>query len=410
MNSRNWEKRAEVKLRVLIAGGGTGGHVYPGLAVYRALAGRIGGVEVLFAGARNGVEKAIFTAAEVPYVLLPGRGLRGGGFVRKVTAAFGFIGALLEAVRIVKRFDPDVVLGTGGYASAAVVTAAVLCRKPRVIQEQNSVPGLANRILSRFSHIVLLAYEDSRRYIPRRVVCAVVGNALRFRPGGEGAPSIASRLGLREDVPIVLIVGGSRGARNLNENAIDAARLILRKRLVQFVVLAGEKNYDDAAGKAADERDMVRVLPFYERMDLLYELADVAVARAGASSVFELAAFGVPTIFVPYPYAADDHQRKNVIELEEAGAAIVLEDGSLSPESLAQSITALLDDEPRRREMAERMKQWVKLDGADRSAEIIAALVKKNTMIETVNSNNSSNGRAAHDAPAPAACTEGMIA
>lgn len=366
-------------MRVMLAGGGTGGHLYPGIAIHEALACLDDDLQVLFVGASGGVERKIFSQAGLPHRLLPGRGLRGASLFGRFFTLCSFIAAFAGAVRAIIGFKPDVVIGTGGYASAAAVMAAIVCRKTRVLQEQNSVPGMVNRRLARFAHLVLLSYEESRRYLPRGVTCAVVGNPLRFKPGGPGLrESGRAFLGLKEELPTVVIVGGSGGARSLNTNGIAAAGRILKTRTVQFVIVAGDRDYRDMVDASREHKNEIRVLPMVEEMDKVYSVGDVVVSRAGASSVFELALFARPAIFVPYPYAADDHQRKNVAPLEAAGAAVVLDDAELTPERLEEAVLALLDDEERRRRMSRAMAGWAKGDAAGRAAEIIMALVKKN--------------------------------
>lgn len=368
----------EAPMRIILAGGGTGGHLFPGIAIYEALKIVDRDLHALFVGANGGVEKKIFAEANLPHRLLPGRGLRGASMFGRISTMISFMAAFMGALKAIVTFKPDVVIGTGGYASAAVVMAAIACRKTRVLQEQNSVPGMVNRRLARFAHLVLLSYAESRRFLPERVTCAVVGNPLRFKPGGSAVRDAGIRfLGLRDDLPTVVIVGGSGGAHSLNTNGLSAAKQILENRKVQFVIVAGDRDYRDILEASRDHKNHIRVLPLVEEMDKIYSVADVVVSRAGASSVFELALFARPTIFVPYSYAADDHQRKNVVELEAARAVVVIDDRELNPDRLERSIIELLDDEERRNNMAHAMKTWAKGDAAEHAAEIIMALVKK---------------------------------
>lgn len=354
-------------MRVMIAGGGTGGHVYPGIAIYHALKRLGDGVEVLFVGAKSGVESRIFEDLGLPHVLLSGRGVRGTALLSKLTSPFVFLSSLLRAVREILSFNPDVVVGTGGFASVAVVAASIVCGRKRVLQEQNSVPGLANRMLSRFAHLVLLSYGQSRQFLSKRVRCDVIGNPLRVRPC-EDRDGAFTFFKLDKTLPTVLVFGGSRGAHAINEAARAAAKSILSKREVQFVFLTGTNDYAAVRADLEPLASHVRVLPFLEQIDNAYGVADLAVSRAGASAVFELAAFGVPSIFVPYPYAADDHQARNVAELADLDAAVVVEDRKLDAETLEAMIAALLDDGNRREEMAHKLQTW-----APRDADIEAA-------------------------------------
>jgi len=362
-------------MRLLVAGGGTGGHVYPALAIHRALQARVPELKVLFVGSRRGLEAEILSAHGLPHLLLPGFGLRRAGLGRMLIAPFVFTVSLLVALKAMRTFAPDLVLGTGGFASAAAVAAAIIAGKPRVLQEQNSVPGLANRILARFAHLVLLAYEGSRGWIARGTPCEVVGNPLRFTRRLNRAEA-ASALGLDPALPVVLFFGGSRGARSLNDLAVELIRGGLGKASLQVLILAGRKDFQRVQ-QACRGRERVKVVPYLEQIELAYCSCDVAVARAGASSVFELAYFGVPTIFVPYPYAADDHQRRNAEPLVARGAALMIEEDRLEAEMVASLVTELLGDPGRRRTMGQRMQSWVKVDAAERSAELILDLARR---------------------------------
>lgn len=363
-------------MRVMIAGGGTGGHVYPGIAMYNALKRSEAKVEVLFVGARAGVENRIFADLGLPNVLLPGRGVRGKGILAKSTSPFVFVVGIVRGIREIRAFRPDVVIGTGGYASVAAVAAAVVCGRKRVLQEQNSVPGMANRLLSRFADLVLLSYEESKPYIRSGVRTAVVGNPIRVDRHADRAAGFAF-FGLDPMRPTVLVCGGSRGARSLNRAAAAAIPRILERRRAQFVFLAGDLDYEKTKDELERFGSEVRVFPFLEEMHHAYSIADVAVSRAGASAVFELAAFGVPTVFVPYPYAADDHQKKNVARLADLGAAVVVDDSEIDGERLQTLIEALLDDGEKRGRMTREMKSWAKPDADALAAEKIIELVSR---------------------------------
>ncbi|MDH3214738.1 MAG: undecaprenyldiphospho-muramoylpentapeptide beta-N-acetylglucosaminyltransferase [Candidatus Krumholzibacteria bacterium] len=361
-------------MRVMIAGGGTGGHVYPGIAIYEAFKRCGHGVDVLFVGAKSGVEGQILDDLQLPHVLLAGSGVRGASVISKLTSPFVFLASIVRGIREIISFKPDVVIGTGGYASVAVVVASVVCGKKRVLQEQNSVPGLANRLLSRFAHLVLLSYQESRAYFGNSVPCAVVGNPLRFKPDKDRDTALKF-LDLKDNVHTVLVFGGSRGAHTINKAACSAVARILAKREVQFVFLTGAQDYDRVRNQMKEYGPYVRVYPFLEQMQHAYAVSDIAVSRAGASAVFELASFGIPSIFVPYPYAADDHQKRNISELVERKAAIVIDNDKVDGEALEKLIVSLLDDSTGRREISERMRGWSKTDADVLASSKIAELV-----------------------------------
>lgn len=384
-------------MRIIIAGGGTGGHVYPGISIYQTLASHFGDVEVLFVGARGGVERGILSGLGLPYLALPGRGVRGASLASKIAMPLVLTWAVLRAMRAILSFKPDVVVGTGGYASVSTIVAAMLCRKPRVLQEQNSIPGLANRLLSRIANLVLLSYEGSQTYLKKGVPSIVVGNPLRFHPERRScsrSEAFAS-FGLEQSIPTIVVFGGSRGAHSVNQAGIHLAKSMSREEKAQVILITGKGDFNWVRSELQSCSRWVKVLPFLEEMERAYIAADAAVARAGASSVFELAAFGVPTVFVPYPFAADDHQRQNVARLGELGAAEIIEDSGLTGDVLTEKVRLLLDDTKKRIEMAERMRSWVKIDAAERAAAAITELVKKNARSE-------SQARGAVFAPVPA--------
>lgn len=362
-------------MRVMIAGGGTGGHVYPGIAIYRALQRLDAGVEVLFVGAKSGVEGPIFAELGLPHVLLAGRGVRGASVLAKLTSPLVFLSSIVRGIREILSFRPDIVVGTGGFASVAVVVASIVCRRKRVLQEQNSVPGMANRMLSRFAHLVLLSYRESRAFFGRDVPCAVVGNPLRVKPKEDRAAAFGF-FRLSESLPTVLVFGGSRGAHSINELSRLAAKAILAKRKVQFIFLTGAQDCEAATDDLAPFASYVRVLPFLQDIQHAYAVADLAVSRAGASAVFELAAFAVPSIFIPFPYAADDHQRKNVAELVDLGAAVVLDDRNADARMLETMIISLLDDPIGRGEMAKKLREWSTIEADVEAARKITEIVR----------------------------------
>jgi len=360
-------------LRIVVAGGGTGGHVYPGMAVVEALGA---GTTSLFVGARGGVEAGIFTRAGLAHELLPGYGLRRASLTRKAASPLVMGAAVARAAAILRSFHPDVVLGSGGFASAAVVMAAVALRVPRVLQEQNSVPGLVNRRLARFADLVLLSYESSRAYLPAGARTQVVGNPIRRMPRPTRAEA-AAFFDLDPALPTVLVIGGSRGAHSLNMAGADAARLLAGARPVQFVILCGRADRAEVERRVAPVWARVRVREYLDEVHMAYALADIAVARSGASCVFEVALFGVPTVFVPYPFAADQHQAGNAAPLVEAGAAQVVADRELTGERLCRELEPLLTDARVRAAMADAMRAWARPDAATRAAEAVRDVAKK---------------------------------
>jgi len=352
--------------RVVIAGGGTGGHLYPGLALADALAARA--VEVVYVGTANGIEARV--VPETPYALhlLPGRQVRGGGIAGAAAGALAAGRGLLRALVLLARLEPALVVGVGGYASVAVVLAAVLRRLPTLLLEQNVVPGAANRFLGRHARRVCVGFAAAVGAFPEgRAVHT--GNPLR--PGVLAARTRPphARLG-------VLVFGGSAGAHRLNEATVEAlAALGEEPRRWQVTHQTGTADRDSVRARYAALGLDVRVEPFIVDMGAAYTAADVVVGRAGAMTCSEVTAVGLPSILVPYPHAADDHQRRNAEVLVAAGAATMVLDRDLDGARLGTALREIAGDPARRLAMAERARALGRPDAADRVADACLGLM-----------------------------------
>ena len=360
-------------MRILIAGGGTAGHVFPALA----LAGRFveGGHDVRFAGTATGQEAVLVPAAGFAFETV-----RAQPLVRKVSIRA--LTAPVEAVRSVGDCRPlveeaDVVLGMGGYVSVPVALAALRSRRPLVLHEQNAVPGLANRALARPARTVALAFADARRALPRRARTVVTGNPVREeilavqadreRLAKEGR----AELELEEGRRTVVVFGGSQGALHVNRSIASAIRR-LEPDQMQVLILAGNAHADALRAAIGEAPPMpVRVLAFLERMELAYAVADLVVSRAGATTVAELAVTGVPSVLIPYPYATGRHQEANARALQRAGGSSILLDDEIDGDVLAERIGRMLGEPDRLREMGERAKTWSRPDAADALAAVV---------------------------------------
>jgi UDP-N-acetylglucosamine--N-acetylmuramyl-(pentapeptide) pyrophosphoryl-undecaprenol N-acetylglucosamine transferase len=360
-------------VRVLIAGGGTAGHVFPALAVARTLRER--GHAVRFAGTATGPEARLAPADGFDFVEV-----EASPFVRRASLRATI--APLVTVRSVGRCRPvvaaaDVVLGMGGYVSLPVAIAALRGRRPLVLHEQNAVPGLANRSLSRGARAVALSFAEAARGFARTARTVVTGNPVReeilaVRGDRERlAKEAIEELDLDPGRRTVLVFGGSQGALHLNRAFVDALPR-LRVGDVQFVLLAGEAHAGPmrvAVGEGPPAP--VRVLPFLARMELAYAVADLAIARAGATTIAEVAACGLPCVLVPYPYATGRHQDANARALRRAGGATVLLDDELDGAVLAERIESLLGDPAALAEMAGRALAWSRPDAASAVASLV---------------------------------------
>ncbi|MEN9681694.1 MAG: hypothetical protein RLZZ627_1587 [Pseudomonadota bacterium] len=346
--------------RVMIMAGGTGGHVYPALAVARELMDR--GNEVVWMGTRKGLEARVVPAAGIPVEWLAVEGVRGKGVKGALKAPFMVLKALTQSLGILRKVRPQVVLGMGGFVSGPGGLMASLTGIPLVLHEQNRVPGTTNRLLASRARVVLEAFRGS---FPSKVKARVTGNPLRREIVGL---STFSRDRAPDAVFRILVVGGSLGAKALNETVPEAlARLgvPLEIRHQTGVALRDETEMRYQALNLKAE-----VIAFVEDMAEAYAWADLAVCRAGAMTVSELAVTGLPAVLVPYPYAIDDHQTKNAEVLAEVGAAILMPQSELTAEHLASAIADVINSPGR----LEAMSQGARQVARPAAAEIVAAV------------------------------------
>ncbi len=364
-------------MRVVITGGGTGGHLFPALAVCECLQARRPEAPVLFVGAVGGVEAGILPRLGHAFRGLAVSQVKGKGCGRQIRALLGLPKTVREAWGVLREFRPDVVLGVGGYASFPTVVAAALGRIPRVIHEQNAIPGLANRWLGRLASAVAVSFEASgAAFRGRRVV--VTGSPVRaaIRPGDR--PSARERLGLSRGAFTVLVFGGSQGAHRLNAAMLEALpELSGERERLQFAHATGEKDLAEVRAAYARHQVRARVEPFFEDMASVYQAADFALCRAGAGTVFELATMGLPALLVPFPFAANDHQRANAEALVSAGAAWTVPDAYCDGRRIAATVKAALEKPALLGEMGAAARVLARPDAAARVVDLLEAVARQ---------------------------------
>lgn len=348
---------------VMIAAGGTGGHVYPGLAVADALKAR--DIPVIWVGTPYGLEARVIPEAGVPFAPLAIRGLRGNGLLGWLLAPWRISRALLGAMLLLRRYQPRVVLGLGGYVAGPVGLAAWLLRRPLVIHEQNAIAGMTNRWLSRLAVRVLTGLGAE---FPRARDVMDTGNPIRRELTQNDDPAV--RYAARNDLsPRVLVLGGSLGARSLNQVMPAAFAKWPADQRPEVIHQAGERTIGDARTAYAEAGVNADVRVFIADMQTVYAWADLVVCRAGALTVSELAAVGVPALLVPFPYAVDDHQTANAQFLVNAKAAELMPDAELEPEAVFNRLQPLLADRSQLAEMAARAKRLAQPAAADQVVE-----------------------------------------
>ena len=338
--------------KVILTTGGTGGHIFPALSVAEELKSRCPGVEILYLGGIHGPEGELARRAGLEFVGLPVRGFFGRGF-KAVGAAFAMLRAVRRARRIMRSFKPDVVIGFGGYAAAAGITAALRCKIPTMIHEQNSVPGMANRLLGRFVDRVCLSLPDAASFFAERK-SILTGNPVRksIRELGDSKSCVYSPDGTRLANLHILVLGGSQGAVAVNKAVMQDLAALLGLG-AQVWIQCGQRDHDRVSGQLSHyPPEQVRVDAFIDDMNAAYEWADLAICRAGATTLAELAVAGLPAIFIPYPHATHNHQFYNAEQVQKVGAALLLEQKDIVPGSLAGLVEKILQDKDKLKDMA----------------------------------------------------------
>ncbi len=356
-------------MNVLFAGGGTGGHVFPAVAVAEELSKHDRKARFLFVGSNRGLEARVLPEHGFAFEALEAGALKGLSWSQKLTTIVGLPRTVLAAGRIIRSFSPDVIVGIGGYASAPALLAGRLQAKPALILEQNSVPGLTNRVSAYFVASVAVNFEESTRFFPGNAV--VTGNPVRKEFFSVGPAATQGEF-------VVLIFGGSQGARPINEAVMRSLDVLkTMKDQVFFVHQTGERDFETvrATYEAQGWRADVRV--FIEDMPRQFERAHLIVGRAGASTLSEIAAAGRPSILIPLPTAADDHQRRNAEVFASRRAAIMIEQEILKGNQLGLAVQLLLKNRSRLEEMGQAATALAQPEAAARIAELIQKLASK---------------------------------
>ena len=364
--------------RVIISGGGTGGHVFPAIAIADAIKAAAPDTEILFVGANGKIEME-----KVPKAGYKIEGLNITGFQRKLTLRnlsfpFKLAASMLKAVMIVRKFRPDVAVGVGGYASGPVLKIANTFGIPTVLQEQNSFAGVTNRILASKANAVCVAYDGLERFFPKDKII-FTGNPVRkdILDKKINAEQAKQSLGLDQNKKTVLIFGGSLGARTINEAVLANADALLGMKDVNIIWQVGKIYFEEYKNCRLSGQKDIKIIPFIEDMDMAYSAADIVVCRAGALTISELAILGKAAILIPSPNVAEDHQTVNAMSLVNKGAAVLIRDVE-AKEKLVTEIESLLSDEVRKSGLESNIKYFARPEAAKQiAAEILKICAKK---------------------------------
>ncbi|MGZ3459891.1 MAG: undecaprenyldiphospho-muramoylpentapeptide beta-N-acetylglucosaminyltransferase [Archangium sp.] len=361
-------------MKVLIAGGGTGGHLYPGIALAEEVVTRHHANQVVFVGTERGLEARVVPREGYPLETIRAQGLKGKGLVGFIKGLLALPVAFLESFRILRRHKPDVVVGVGGYASGPVVLAAALMGIPTAVQEQNALPGLTNKVLGRFVRVVFTAFEEAGTFFPSRKV-QLVGNPIR-RTLMENF--LRSRVA--HEKFSLLVFGGSLGARGINQRMIDALDHLQDVKDQLHIVHQTGKNDLEAVRKGYADKGFAaqaQVVEFIDDMSNAYAKAELVVCRAGATTLAELMVAKKASILIPFPHATDNHQEVNAQALVKTGAALMFRESELTGEKLAAEIRRLKDEPETRRLMEKKAGLLGRPEAAKELADVLVDLMVK---------------------------------
>lgn len=365
----------EEELRIIISGGGTGGHIFPAVSIANALKAKRPDAHILFVGALGRMEMQRVPAAGYDIVGLPVCGFDRKHLWRNIAVLWKLAKSQLKARHIIKEFRPQVAVGVGGYASGPTLKVAGMMGIPTLIQEQNSYAGVTNKLLAQKAEKICVAYEGMERFFPAGKII-MTGNPVRqdlLDRQTDRSEAVRS-FGLDPEKKTILIIGGSLGARTINQCVLSHLDLI-RSSGVQFIWQTGKIYIDDARRRVAEagELPMLHVTDFISRMDLAYSAADLVISRAGAGSISEFCLLHKPVVLVPSPNVAEDHQTKNALALVDKGAALYVKDSEAQEKMLATAIDAV-NDAPRLRTLSENIAKLAFYNSADRIADEVLAL------------------------------------
>ncbi len=365
-------------MKVIIAGGGTGGHLFSGIAVAEELrtASGLQQNDIIFVGTEHGIEARVIPKEGYPIKFIRAQGFVGKSIFKKISSLALFLLGIYDSKRIFNSVKPDVVIGIGGYASVAMVLVAHIKGVSTIILEQNSIPGMANKFLGKFADAIAVTYQDSLSYFPSHKTY-LTGNPVRRDIIKKVEKPDFSKFSLEKGIFTILVLGGSAGASSINNSMITALHhLPDLKKNIQVIHQTGTKDYENVRKAYSRQNLKVFVAPFLYDMADAYNLADLVVCRAGASTLAEITAVGRAAILIPYPFSAGGHQEANARKMADMGAAKIILDNELDGEILAKTIRYLYNENKTRMEMQKASSALGKIDAAEKIVQIILSIAK----------------------------------
>jgi UDP-N-acetylglucosamine--N-acetylmuramyl-(pentapeptide) pyrophosphoryl-undecaprenol N-acetylglucosamine transferase len=363
-------------MKIIISAGGTGGHIYPAIAIAHALKQENPQHDILFVGVQGKMEIQAVASAGYPIIGLNMQGIDRRHIFRNLMLPYKLLASLWKARKIIQQFNPAIVIGTGGYASAAILYVATHSKIPTLIQEQNAYPGLTNRLLANRVDKICVAYENMERYFPHKKI-VLTGNPVRHDMCHLATKKQAAYayFQFNPHKPCLLVLGGSQGAYTINQSMLQALPDLLKVD-IQIIWVTGKAYFPKIQSQLAlVDYPSIKIFPFIEQIELALAVADIVVSRAGALAIAELCIAQKPTIFIPSPHVTADHQTKNILPLVAKEAAIVLYDQD-APQKLGQTILNLLNDTKRQSSLATKMQLWARPHATQDILAIIHQLTK----------------------------------
>ena len=368
------------KVKVILSGGGTGGHIYPALTIADQIKKLCPDADISFVGTQQGLEKDIIPRYGYPLKFIEVAGFKRSLSLDTLRSVGKLFEGLYDAWQIIKKEKPDLVIGTGGYVCGPIVFMAAMHGIPCCIQEQNAMPGVTNKILSRYVRKVFLGYKEAGKYFPGKAELVYTGNPIRTEILQHERLAAIKELGLDPEKKTILVSGGSRGARSINTAMLEAELALSGRQEVQVLHATGDVNYEkymQEITKRGGVGENIIIKPYLHNMPVALAAADLAVFRAGAIGLAELMAKGVPSVLVPYPYATANHQEFNARAVEAKGAARVILDKELNGERILEAIEHLLVHAKELEKMQAAAKSLGKPQAAENIAKEALALIKK---------------------------------
>ncbi len=356
-------------MRILIAAGVTGGHIYPGIAIANEIKRLHPDAVVEFVGIQGCMEERIVPREGFGLNYIKSSGFETYSLKLKIKAFFDTFTGVVDGMKIINRFKPDVVVGMGSFITANMVWAASLKRVPSVVHEQNEYPGRAIKAVANYTDTIAVSFEDTRRYFSQKQQKKVVltGNPVRKEFEAYTREIARKSLKIGEREKLILCLGGSLGAKSINLSVIGMARMLKEEKRVKIILISGTAQSEQIMQSAqAEQLENMTVLAYSDEMPMLLNAADVVVCRGGATTLFENIMTATPGVYIPYPHAANDHQRKNIEYITSRGGGVMLDDAQLNAESLYKAVTGIIFDEKRLKAMSENAKGAAPSDALSR--------------------------------------------